>query len=135
MLNRQPETNGQLDQAREAGMGFIAFSPLAQGLLTNRYLNGIPEDSRMAKKRFLKPSMLTPELMNTLGELNRIAADRGQTLAEMALAWCLKDDRVTSVIIGTSSVAQLEDNFRTLQKLDFSPEELAAIDAAIGPQR
>ena len=132
MLNRQPETNGQLDQAREAGMGFIAFSPLAQGLLTDRYLNGIPEDSRMAKNRSLKPSTLTPGLLNTLEELNRIAADRGQTLAEMALAWCLKDDRVTSVIIGTSSVAQLEDNFRTLEKLDFNPEELAAIDAACG---
>lgn len=132
MLNRQPETNGQLDQAREDGMGFIAFSPLAQGLLTDRYLNGIPEDSRMAKNRSLKPSMLTPELLKTLEELNRIAADRGQTLAEMALAWCLKDDRVTSVIIGTSSVAQLEDNFRTLEKLDFNPEELAAIDAACG---
>ena len=134
MLNRLPETNGQLDQAREAGMGFIAFSPLAQGLLTDRYLNGIPGDSRMAKNRFLKPSMLTPELLKTLEELNRIAAGRGQTLAEMALAWCLKDDRVTSVIIGTSSVAQLEDNFRTLQKLDFTPEELAAIDAACGLQ-
>ena len=132
MLNRLPETNGQLDQAREAGMGFIAFSPLAQGLLTDRYLNGIPEDSRMAKNRSLKPSTLTPELLKTLEELNRIAADRGQTLAEMALAWCLKDDRVTSVIIGTSSVAQLEDNFRTLEKLDFNPEELAAIDAACG---
>ena len=132
MLNRQPETNGQLDQAREAGMGFIAFSPLAQGLLTDRYLKGIPEDSRMAKNRSLKPSTLTPELLKTLEELNRIAADRGQTLAEMALAWCLKDDRVTSVIIGTSSVAQLEDNFRTLEKLDFNPEELAAIDAACG---
>ena len=132
MLNRQPETNGQLDQAREAGMGFIAFSPLAQGLLTDRYLNGIPENSRMAKNRSLKPSTLTPELLKTLEELNRIAADRGQTLAEMALAWCLKDDRITSVIIGTSSVAQLEDNFRTLEKLDFNPEELAAIDAACG---
>ena len=132
MLNRQPETNGQLDQAREDGMGFIAFSPLAQGLLTDRYLNGIPEDSRMAKNRSLKPSTLTPGLLKTLEELNRIAADRGQTLAEMALAWCLKDDRVTSVIIGTSSVAQLEDNFRTLEKLDFNPEELAAIDAACG---
>ena len=132
MLNRQPETNGQLDQAREAGMGFIAFSPLAQGLLTDRYLKGIPEDSRMAKNRSLKPSTLTPGLLKTLEELNRIAADRGQTLAEMALAWCLKDDRVTSVIIGTSSVAQLEDNFRTLEKLDFNPEELAAIDAACG---
>ena len=132
MLNRQPETNGQLDQAREDGMGFIAFSPLAQGLLTDRYLKGIPEDSRMAKNRSLKPSTLTPELLKTLEELNRIAADRGQTLAEMALAWCLKDDRVTSVIIGTSSVAQLEDNFRTLEKLDFNPEELAAIDAACG---
>lgn len=132
ILNRKPETEGLLDQAREAGMGFIAFSPLAQGLLTSRYLNGIPEGSRMAKNRFLKPDMLTPELLKTLEGLDKIAARRGQTLAEMALAWCLKDERVTSVLIGASSVAQLEDNFRTLQNLSFTPEELAAIDAACG---
>lgn len=132
ILNRMPETEGLLDQSREQGMGFIAFSPLAQGLLTGRYLDGIPADSRMAKNRFLKPSMLTPELLRTLTELNRIAADRGQTLAEMALAWCLKDEKVTSVLIGTSSVAQLEDDFRTLANVSFSPEELAAIDAACG---
>ena len=132
ILNRKPEVEGQLSQAREAGMGFIAFSPLAQGLLTGRYLNGIPESSRMAKKRFLKPEALTPELLKTLEALNRIAERRGQTLAEMSLAWCLKDDRVTSVLIGASSVAQLEDNFRTLRNLDFTPEELAAIDAACG---
>ena len=132
ILNRKPETEGLLDQAREAGMGFIAFSPLAQGLLTSRYLNGIPEGSRMAKNRFLKPDMLTPELLKTLQRLDKIAARRGQTLAEMALAWCLKDERVTSVLIGASSVAQLEDNFRTLQNLSFTPEELAAIDAACG---
>ena len=132
ILNRKPETEGLLDQAREAGMGFIAFSPLAQGLLTSRYLNGIPEGSRMAKNRFLKPDMLTPELLKTLQGLDKIAARRGQTLAEMALAWCLKDERVTSVLIGASSVAQLEDNFRTLQNLSFTPEELAAIDAACG---
>ena len=132
ILNRKPEVEGQLGQAREAGMGFIAFSPLAQGLLTGRYLNGIPEGSRMAKKRFLKPEALTPELLKILEALNRIAERRGQTLAEMSLAWCLKDDRVTSVLIGASSVAQLEDNFRTLRNLDFTPEELAAIDAACG---
>ena len=132
ILNRKPETEGLLDQAREAGMGFIAFSPLAQGLLTSRYLNGIPEGSRMAKNRFLKPDMLTPELLKSLEGLDKIAARRGQTLAEMALAWCLKDERVTSVLIGASSVAQLEDNFRTLQNLSFTPEELAAIDAACG---
>ena len=132
ILNRKPETEGLLDQAREAGMGFIAFSPLAQGLLASRYLNGIPEGSRMAKNRFLKPDMLTPELLKTLEGLDKIAARRGQTLAEMALAWCLKDERVTSVLIGASSVAQLEDNFRTLQNLSFTPEELAAIDDACG---
>ena len=132
ILNRKPETEGLLDQAREAGMGFIAFSPLAQGLLTSRYLNGIPEGSRMAKNRFLKPDMLTPELLKTLEGLDKIAARRGQTLAEMALAWCLKDERVTSVLIGASSVAQIEDNFRTLQNISFTPEELAAIDAACG---
>ena len=132
MLNRLPETEGLLDQAQESGMGFIAFSPLAQGLLTSRYLNGIPDDSRMAKNKFLRPSMLTPELLKTLGELDRIASRRGQTLAQMALAWCLKDERVTSVIIGASSVAQIEDNFRTLQNTSFTAEELAQIDSVCG---
>jgi len=129
ILNREPETEGILDQAKENGTGFIAFSPLAQGLLTNRYLNGIPADSRMAQERFLKSSALTPEMLARIRALDAIAARRGQTLAEMALAWCLKDDRVTSVIVGASSVKQLEDDFKALENITFSEEELREIDA------
>ncbi|MBO6081495.1 MAG: aldo/keto reductase [Bacteroidales bacterium] len=131
MLTREPEWNGLLDQARDAGSGFIVYSPLAQGLLTGRYLQGIPADSRMAREHFLKSSVLTPELHAKIVRLNEIAARRGQTLAEMALAWCLKDDRVTSVIVGTSSVRQLDDDFKALENIHFSPEELADIDAAL----
>lgn len=128
MLVRNPEFEGILDQARDNGVGFIAFSPLAQGLLTNRYLEGIPADSRMAKEHFLKSSALTPELHAALVKLNGIAARRGQTLAEMALAWCLKDEKVTSVIIGASRVQQIEDDFKALENIHFSPEELQEID-------
>ena len=131
MLTREPEWNGLLDQAREAGSGFIVYSPLAQGLLTGRYLQGIPADSRMAREHFLKSSVLTPELHAKIVRLNEIAARRGQTLAEMALAWCLKDDRVTSVIVGTSSVRQLDDDFKALENIHFTPEEIADIDAAL----
>ncbi len=131
LLNREPEETGILADARENGVGFIAYSPLAQGLLTGRYLNGIPADSRMAQERFLKSSVLTPQLLERLQELNRIAQRRGQTLAEMALAWCLKDHLVTSVIVGTSSVAQLEDNFHALENTAFTPEELSEIEACL----
>jgi L-glyceraldehyde 3-phosphate reductase len=135
LLNREPEVEGILDQAKENGVGFTAFSPLAQGLLTGRYLDGIPSDSRMAKEQFLKSSALTPEMLKTLLALNEIAARRGQTLAEMALAWCLKDDRVTSVIVGASRVSQLEDDFKALENTAFSQEELNAIDQAISDKR
>jgi L-glyceraldehyde 3-phosphate reductase len=131
MLVRNPEFEGILDQARDNGVGFIAFSPLAQGLLTNRYLEGIPADSRMAKEHFLKSSALTPELHAALVKLNGIAARRGQTLAEMALAWCLKDEKVTSVIIGASRVQQIEDDFKALENIHFSLEELQEIDQII----
>ncbi len=128
ILNREPEEEGILDQAAENGAGFIAFSPLAQGLLTSRYLEGIPADSRMAKEHFLKSSVLTPELHAYLVKLNGLAASRGQSLAQMALAWCLKDKRVTSVIVGASSVAQLADNFKAIENTAFTAEELAVID-------
>lgn len=128
ILNREPEEEGILEQAQENGAGFIAFSPLAQGLLTNRYLDGIPEDSRMARETFLKSSVLTPELHEYLVQLNSLAARRGQSLAQMALAWCLKDKRVTSVIVGASSVAQLADNFKAIENTTFTAEELAIID-------
>ena len=131
ILNREPEQEGILDQAKENGVGFICFSPLAQGLLTSRYLNGIPADSRMAKEHFLKSSVLTPEMHAKLVKLNEIAARRGQSLAQMALAWCLKDDRVTSVIAGASSVQQLADNFKAMENTAFSEQELQEIDEAV----
>ena len=110
MLNTAPETDGIIDQAARAGAGFIAFSPLAQGLLTGKYLEGIPADSRMAQEHFLKSSVLTPELLETLRELNAKALASGQTLAQMALRWCLRDPHVTSVIIGARTIQQLKDN-------------------------
>lgn len=131
ILNREPELDGTLDIARENGAGFIAFSPLAQGLLTGRYLEGIPADSRMAKEFFLKSSALTPKMLQALVRLNAIAERRGQTLAEMALAWCLKDQRVTSVIVGASRVSQIEDNLKAMQNTSFTEEELREIDEAV----
>lgn len=126
-FNREPETSGVLSLATEAGSGFVAFSPLAQGLLTNRYLNGIPEGSRMSRNGFLRQEVLTEDLQARIRGLNELALRRGQTLAEMALAWLLRDERVTSVIIGASSVEQISDNLRALQHPDFSEEELAEI--------
>lgn len=131
LFNREPEEEGILQQAKGNGTGFIAFSPLAQGLLTNRYLNGIPEDSRMAKGAFLKKEALTDETLQKIKALNEVAASRGQTLAEMSLAWLLKDDLVTSVIIGASSVAQLADNLKATENTDFSAEELEKIKKII----
>ncbi len=128
MFHREPEADGILCQARENGTGFIAFSPLAQGLLTNRYLNGIPQESRMAQNRFLKQETLTDEVLKKIHALNTIALRRGQTLAEMALAWLLKDDLVTSVIVGASSVAQLQDNLKAMKNVSFSSEELEEIE-------
>ncbi|MDR2118300.1 MAG: L-glyceraldehyde 3-phosphate reductase [Tannerellaceae bacterium] len=114
------------------GVGLIAFSPLAQGLLTNKYLHGIPENSRAAKPTgFLQKSQVTEEVIAKVRQLNDIAIARGQTLAEMALAWLLKDDRVTSVLIGASSVEQLLDNLKALQHLRFDASELSAIEAVI----
>ncbi len=131
MLDREVDTSGVLTQAQEAGAGFIAFSPLAQGLLTDRYLNGIPADSRMARERTLKSDALTPEMLRTLHALNDIAAERGQTLSEMAIAWLLADKRVTSVLIGASSVQQLLTNLKALNSAPFTPAELNAIDTAL----
>ncbi len=125
LFNREPETSGVLPLAAEAGSGFVAFSPLAQGLLTNRYLNGIPEGSRMSRNGFLRKEALTDEMLSRIRGLDRLAQQRGQTLAEMALAWLLRDERVTSVIIGASSVEQIADNLRALQHPDFSDDALA----------
>ena len=112
MLNREPIEQRILDFCAQEGVGFIAFSPLAQGLLTDRYLNGVPADSRMSKGKFLKESMLTPELLAQLREYNAQAQQEGKTLAESALAWILSQKGVTSVLVGASSTSQLEKNLR-----------------------
>lgn len=128
IFDREPETSGVLSLAAASGSGFVAFSPLAQGLLTGRYLDGIPQDSRMAAGGSLRRGVLTDALLERIRGLNDLARQRGQTLAEMALAWLLRDNRVTSVIIGASSAAQIADNLRALENTAFSDEELAAID-------
>ena len=128
LINREPEEIGVLKQAKENGAGFIVFSPLAQGLLTDRYLNGIPADSRIAHGGHLKQEALTEKRLNQIRALNEIALRRGQTLAEMALSWILKDEYVTSVIIGSSSVGQLEKNLKALNSAPFSAEELQEIE-------
>lgn len=128
IFDRAPETEGILKQAKENGTGFIGFSPLAQGLLTDRYLNGIPQDSRIAHGGHLKKEALTETTLRRISALNEVAKRRGQTLAEMALAWILKDDMVTSVIVGVSSTAQLEKNLRALSNTTFSSEELQEIE-------
>ena len=112
MLNREPQQEGIIDYCAEHGIGFISFSPLAQGLLTDRYLHGIPEGSRMSKEKFLRHDMLTPELLENLQQLNKQAEERGETLAEMALSWILQQKGVTSVLVGASSVEQLEKNLK-----------------------
>ncbi len=124
MIDREPQEEGILDFCAEEGIGFISFSPLAQGLLTDRYLNGIPEDSRMSKGKFLKEEMLTPELLEKLRYYNKVAESRGETLAEMALAWILHQKGVTSVLVGASSAAQLEKNLKCVAAAPFENEEL-----------
>jgi L-glyceraldehyde 3-phosphate reductase len=127
MLNRWIEED-LLDVVGREGIGCIAFSPLAQGMLTDRYLGGVPADSRAAKGVFLKPDMLTDQNMTHIRALNAMAERRGQTLAQMALSWALRDDRVTSVLIGASSVGQLDQNLGALRNLAFSADELSEID-------
>ncbi len=124
---------GLLDVLEESGVGCIAFSPLAQGLLTDRYLKGIPENSRAAKSSgHLKTNEVTEEKVNKIRQLNDIAIKRNQSLAQMALAWLLKDKRITSVLIGASSVQQLDNNLDALDNLAFSTEELSAIENILG---
>ena len=125
-----------LPLAASYGSGMIAFSPLAQGLLTDRYLNGIPENSRAARSTgFLQLGDVTETTVSKARRLNELAAERGQTLAQMALAWVLKDERMTSVIVGASSVAQLAGNLRTLDNLSFSEEELTAISSILDEKK
>lgn len=132
MINRWVEEGhpSLLQACKQQGMGVIAFSPLAQGILTNRYLDGIPADSRAAQGRFLTSSVFTEDNLSQLRALQQIAAGRGQTLAQMAIAWILRDQEtpVTSALVGASCVAQLDDTLGALANLHFSPEELAAID-------
>lgn len=132
ILNREPETEGILAKAKKNGSGFISFSPLAQGLLTDRYLDGIPSDSRAARNASLDKAVLTPEFIQKLRRLNELAQSRGQSLAQMALAWNLKDDFVTSVIIGASSTAQIDDNLNAIRNTVFTKEELDKINEIIG---
>jgi len=127
MLNRWIE-RGLLDVLGDEGVGCIAFSPLAQGMLTDRYLRGIPADSRASRNDSLSPDMLTDQALEKIRALDALAKGRGQTLAQMALAWTLRDPRVTSTLVGASSVAQLEANVGALANLDFSADELAEID-------
>ena len=131
IFDRTIEQNGLKDTAQRLNKGIIAFSPLAQGMLTNRYLNGIPEDSRIKTDgRFLKQDAITEKRLSQIRALNEIAAERGQTLAETALAWVLKDSAVTSVLIGASKPSQILDNIKALDYTSFTKEELSRIDAA-----
>jgi L-glyceraldehyde 3-phosphate reductase len=127
MFNRwvEPEL---LDVLEREGIGCIAFSPLAQGLLTDKYLDGIPDDSRVRRGQAFSDSLLTEANVERARALNEIASGRGQSLAQMAIAWVLRDRRVTSALIGASSVAQLRDSFAALQRSEFADDELAEID-------
>lgn len=133
IIDRVPQEKGLIDLGAEYGSGFISFSPLQQGLLTGRYLNGIPADSRMARGTSLREDALTPTMLDALRGLADLAQQRGQSLAQMALSWLLNDPRVTSVIIGASSVAQLADNLKALEGTGFSAEELHRIEAISAP--
>lgn len=128
ILNRSVEDNGLLYAAKSGGKGVICFSPLAQGLLTDRYLEGVKDGSRASRNHFLKNSRITPEYIMNAKELNAIAAERGQTLAQMALSWVLKNDAVTSVLIGASSAEQILDDIKCIDNTAFSADELAKID-------
>ncbi len=131
MFERWVEKDGLLKALEKTGIGCIAFSPLAQGLLTNKYINGIPQGSRATKNIFLKPEQITEEIINKIKALNNIAIKRNQSLAQMALAWLLKDERVTSVLIGASSAVQLLDSVSCLNNLIFFEEELCKIEHII----
>jgi L-glyceraldehyde 3-phosphate reductase len=133
ILDRRIEKDGLKEYASEIGIGLIAFSPLAQGLLTNRYIAGIPDDSRAGRgvSPFLTREKITDQQLSMIRKLNGIAEKRGQTLAQMALAWVLRENKVTSVLVGASKASQLEDNVRCIEHPDFAPEELEAIDRAV----
>ena len=133
IFNRAIEEDGVKKRCKELGMGIIAFSPLAQGLLTDKYLHGIPADSRIARDpRFLKANDLTEERLKQIAELNELAKERGQSLAQMALSWILKDDEVCSVLIGASKPEQILENISIVENTDFTAEELRKIDEICG---
>ena len=129
MLNRWVERDGLKDTLRDLGIGSIAFTPLAQGMLTAKYLKGVPEGSRATQSKSLDPRMLSPRAVENIRKLNEIAGKRGQTLAQMALAWVLRNGGITSALIGASKPEQVVDCVGALEKLDFTAEELAQIDA------
>ncbi|MCH5229954.1 MAG: aldo/keto reductase [Muribaculaceae bacterium] len=131
IFDREPATTGILNDCVENGVGFIAFSPLAQGLLTDRYMHGIPEDSRVGRGGYLKKEALTESVLSKIISLNEIAAQRNQSLAQMAVAWLLNDSRVTSVIVGSSSVKQLENNIGAVKNINFTQEEIDKINFII----
>lgn len=132
ILNRKIEQNGLKQFAFEHGQGIIAFKPLEQGMLTDKYLNGIPEDSRIRRDgRYLREASLTEDKLSKIGDLNKIAKRRGQSLAQMAIAWDLRDPAVTSVLIGASRPEQILENLETLKHVEFTPEELAEIEFVV----
>ncbi|MGY5849337.1 L-glyceraldehyde 3-phosphate reductase [Salegentibacter sp. F14] len=132
MMDRWVE-NGLMNTLEHEGLGSIVFSPLEQGILTSKYLDGIPQDSRAGTEgTYLDKTQITPKVVSQIQELNKLAEKRGQSLAQMAVAWLLKDTRVTSVLVGVSKVSQLEDNINALHELEFSSEELKAIDRILG---
>ncbi len=133
IFDRTVEKNGLLDACKKEGKGLIVFSPLEQGLLTNRYLNGIPKDSRvMTDGRFLNEKKITPEILDKVRKLNALAEQRGQTLAQMSLSWIFRNDVVTSVLVGASKKEQLLDNLKMTENTKFSQEELEIIDEIVG---
>lgn len=128
LIDRRVENDGTLQNVKENGCGFIAFSPLAQGVLTNRYLNGIPEDSRAVQGKFLKTTQISDDLVGKVRQLNEIAEQRGQSLAQMSLSWILAHQEVSSVIVGCSSSAQLADSLKAIENKEFTREELTKIE-------
>lgn len=133
LLNREMEA-AHLEAAATHGAGFVAFSPLAQGMLSDKYLHGIPKDSRAARPDgYLKPEQVTGDIVSKVGQLQAIALRRGQTLVEMSLAWLLKDEKVSSVIVGSRTVKQLQDSINTVRNITFTTEEIEAIDHIVNP--
>lgn len=131
-MNRQAETSGLLETAENVGAGVVCFSPLAQGVLTDRYLKGIPDDSRAARDHFLQKNSITEHKVDIVRRLQEVAEGRGQSLAEMTLCWNLRKDKVTTVLIGASRKEQITNNVQIVNHLEFTDEELDKIEAVLG---